>query len=348
MALWLGTKTLTTRVPVARTIFVTASCCGANTVTTRRCFATVEFPKQMDVDPKVRYPETYFNVKRFHERLREKKDNLSRAEVRAVRREYARPPPPGWNVRRFLREIRLFEEEESLEEVASLFDKLGGCGKQEAASGEDAGAEAEEGKADKGTEANCPKLDHAGERDLIGWSEFVSMDLKEATRLTMITAEQRRKLIRYINEFNHGLFPRVKSMVDAFAGKQYASHNQPWTAEEDAKLRESCDKWDADFGDAFIYISDDMQRPPEECRQRWLEIETIPGQRSSQGCELALSDSLRPLLMSRQFRMLPPTLLLVPSEKNFPLKKCAPFRLPKNLQKFRDPENFLQRSQATC
>lgn len=75
---------------------------------TARFFASVEYPNQREVDPRVRYPAQYLDVAAFQRGLREKSQRLSRTETLAVRREFAKPPPRGWDVKRFLEEIRLF------------------------------------------------------------------------------------------------------------------------------------------------------------------------------------------------------------------------------------------------
>ncbi|CAD7949276.1 unnamed protein product [Amoebophrya sp. A120] len=285
-------RTSTTRRPVSdKRCPVLSRAARTTRCTTRatRFFATVEYPKQSEVDPRVRYPKQYLDVHAFKRRLTEKKQELSRAEVSAVRREYAKPPPEGWDVRRFLKAIPdLFKEDENqLEEVAALFDPPHGS-----------------------------------------WADFASMDQKEVMRIPGLTGAQRRKLIHFLTEFNHGMFPKEvysENQLSVFAGRKYAKEGLPWTDEMDDALKASCDYWDVNFGDPWIYISNHCERPAREVKERWLEIVKKPQQRR-QRCELTLSDSMKPLLMNRHFRMLPPTLFLVPSKKNFPLA-----RLPKSL-----------------
>merc|ERR1712232_502217 len=58
--------------------------------------------------------------KAFRQALREKKENLSQAEVREIRREYAPPPPEGWTVLHFLERMKFGD---GAEEVAALFER---------------------------------------------------------------------------------------------------------------------------------------------------------------------------------------------------------------------------------
>lgn len=67
-----------------------------------------------------RYPKKYFDFKAFRETLRDKKESLSEAEMREVRREYAPPPPEGWTVREFLEQMSFGE---GYEDVADLFEE---------------------------------------------------------------------------------------------------------------------------------------------------------------------------------------------------------------------------------
>jgi len=68
----------------------------------------------------VRYPKKYFDFKAFRQSLRDKKESLSEAEMREVRREYAPPPPEGWTVREFLEQMKFGD---GYEDVADLFEE---------------------------------------------------------------------------------------------------------------------------------------------------------------------------------------------------------------------------------
>lgn len=67
-----------------------------------------------------RYPRRYFDFKAFRKALKEKKENLSQAELREIRREYAPPAPEGWTVLHFLERM---EFGEGAEDVANLFER---------------------------------------------------------------------------------------------------------------------------------------------------------------------------------------------------------------------------------
>lgn len=86
--------------------------------TTHRWFCDdAEVPKWL-----ARYPSRYFDFKAFRKSLRDKKENLSDAEMREVRREYAHPPPDGWTVLTFLEKMKFGD---GAEEVADLFEEWG-------------------------------------------------------------------------------------------------------------------------------------------------------------------------------------------------------------------------------
>ena len=67
-------------------------------------------------------------------------------------------------------------------------------------------------------------------------------------------------------------------------------------------------------------------------------------QNRSRECELAITKSSRPLLMTRYFKMDPPFLYIVPSEDNFPLAPMN-FSLSAKLVKYRRAECFAPHGQ---
>jgi len=69
-----------------------------------------------------RYPHRYFDFKAFRQALKAKKESLTEAELREIRREYAPPPPEGWTVLDFLQKIKFGD---GAEDVAALFEKWG-------------------------------------------------------------------------------------------------------------------------------------------------------------------------------------------------------------------------------
>lgn len=239
-----------------------------------------------------RYPKRYFDFKAFRDALRTKKEALSQAEEREIRREYAKEPPEGWTILTFLEQINFGE---GAEEVADLFER---------------------------------------------WEDFISMDSRDVRRLTDITAGQRRKIAKHIHLFNHGLWPRPteQEMYRQFGGTPLAREGKPWTPADDAQLLELADLYDVEFGDPWIYISWEAQRPFCEVRDRYIELVVKPRERSSR-CELAITKSSRPLLMHRRFRMIPPDLYIVPSEENFRLAERK-FELPAAFGKYRQSDIF--------
>lgn len=172
------------------------------------------------------------------------------------------------------------------------------------------------------------------------WGHFAGMSSTKIRDMKTLYPIQKRRLIHYLELFNHGLWPEPEKSeyYSAFQGKPYAFEGKEWTNEEDKKLVTSAEHWGVGFGDVWLYVSHDMQRPFEEVRKRYYEIVVKPKQRSS-SCELVLSKCMQPLLMNRQFRMLPSTVYLIPSEKYYPVA-VTNFKVPKNLLEYRDPDNF--------
>lgn len=72
------------------------------------------------IKPLARYPARFFDFKAFRKALKEKKENVSEAELREIRREYAPPPPEGWTVQHFLQRMGFGD---GVEEVANLFER---------------------------------------------------------------------------------------------------------------------------------------------------------------------------------------------------------------------------------
>lgn len=239
-----------------------------------------------------RYPPRFFDFKAFRKALKEKKENLSEAELREIRREYAPPPPEGWTVLEFLERMKFGD---GAEDVANLFES---------------------------------------------WEDFISMTPKDISRIMDITLPQRRLLSRYITLFNHGLWPRVSpdEFFQRFGGSRLAREGEPWTPEDDEKLVELAEFYDVNFGDPWIYISWEMQRRPEDVRDRYMEVVVKPRERATR-CEIAITKSSRPLHMNRKFRMIPTDLYIVPSAENFTLVPKR-FELPAAFQKYRQDDIF--------
>merc|ERR1712039_90389 len=111
-----------------------------------------------------------------------------------------------------------------------------------------------------------------------------------------------------------------------FAGKPLEREGQPWTPEEDARLKSLAVEYDVNFGDPWIYLSWELQRREDDVRDRYVELVVKPRERATRH-ELAITKASRPLHMHRKFRMIPPDLYIIPSEENFPLARNE-FKLP--------------------
>eukprot|EP00435_Cladocopium_sp_Y103_P070432 s576_g35.t1 len=255
-----------------------------------RRFFSDEVPKHIGFAPR------FFDFKAFRKALKEKKESLSEAELREVRREYALPPPEGWTILNFMEHMKFGD---GAEDVANLFEH---------------------------------------------WKDFISMSPRDIMRIPDITAEQRRKLDKYITLFNHGLWPRVSADIfkERFNGS-LANEGKPWTPEDDRELRELVKPgeqggYDVNFGDPWLYISWDMKRREDDVQQRYVELVVKQDERKTQH-EFAITKASRPLHMHRSFRIIPADLYIVPSEENFPLAKHR-FEVPNAFQKYRQDDIF--------
>ncbi|KAF4726605.1 hypothetical protein FOZ63_032919, partial [Perkinsus olseni] len=169
------------------------------------------------------------------------------------------------------------------------------------------------------------------------WSDFISSDYEDVQRVEM-APEQRRKLLVYLRKFNHGVWP-LREYEKRFKGTPLENEGKPWTDEDDKKLIQLAEVYDANFGDPWIYLSWELQRPREDVISRYMTEVKFPKQRQSR-CELAVTKSARPLIMSRRFPLLAPTCYVVPTEKNFPVADSNGFQLPRSFQRFRRSECF--------
>ncbi|CEM01626.1 unnamed protein product [Vitrella brassicaformis CCMP3155] len=173
------------------------------------------------------------------------------------------------------------------------------------------------------------------------WNDFIGAHWEELYKIEVLTPHQRRAIWKKINLYNHGLWPPTADKTEyfeRFKGKPLANAGKEWTESDDAKLLELAEYYDVNFGDPWLYISWDMQRTADEVRDRYVDIAVISKNRSRE-CELAITKSSRPLLMTRYFKMDPPFLYIVPSEDNFPLAPMN-FSLSAKLVKYRRAECF--------
>ena len=154
----------------------------------------------------MRFPAQYFNFAEFKKNLRWKKENLSRAEVQLVRREFAKEPPTISFARRVKMKNDAGEETTELKRVKARMTVYHFC--------------------------KAMKLSPAGHihrrvanyfKGPEGWKDFVALDKNELKRLLFLGRQQRRRLLYYITLFNHGLWPEreERDYRTVFAGRPY-------------------------------------------------------------------------------------------------------------------------------
>lgn len=146
---------------------------------------------------------------------------------------------------------------------------------------------------------------------------------------------QKRRIWKHINLFNHGLWPQNShtKYLDQFQSANLANEGADWSEADDKALMDWSEYYDVTFGDPWIYISWEMQRPVEDVAFRYWKTCTLTKYQSSQ-CELAVTKSCEPLMMNRSFKMDPPFVVLVPSRENYPLTDSGD-RISEKFNKFR-------------
>jgi len=174
------------------------------------------------------------------------------------------------------------------------------------------------------------------------WKGFVSCTPEDLKRVELLTTEQKRKLWKFLCLFNHGLWPEncYENYATNFQAAPLERENSPWTSFDDTKLLQLAKEYDVAFGDPWLYISWEMKRGADEVRERYTDIAKKPEQRASV-CELVVTRSSRPLLMSRRFKLDPPFLYIVPSKENFPSPPGDVFSLPLAFKEFRNSRLFV-------
>ena len=172
------------------------------------------------------------------------------------------------------------------------------------------------------------------------WTDFISSSRKDLLRVShLLSADQVKKLAVSIELFNRGLFGLSSSeTMQAFQGRRLRNHDAPWTPEDDEKLVHlAVEKYDYTFGDVWLYVSGEMERPIDDVRERFVEIYLKKNERR-EAMEIVLSKSFRPLLMNRQFRLLPPQCFLIPS-RSATLSEES-FSLPPAFTRYRSEAAF--------
>ncbi|CDJ62363.1 hypothetical protein, conserved [Eimeria necatrix] len=146
-----------------------------------------------------------------------------------------------------------------------------------------------------------------------------------------ITNAHRRLLLRHLRLFNHGLWPEnsYSDYMQRFQAAPLKREGMPWTEEEDKQLLQLAEKYDANFGDPWLYLSWELQRDSQDVHKRYISLVVEPRD-AKRRCEFTLTKCLKPLFFSRHFKLLPSFLFLVPKTLNSspdkPLEVPAPFR----------------------
>lgn len=255
------------------------------------------------------FPRIYFDLKAFRKGISEKKQSLIQAERREIDRVYAKPAPAGWDIIRFIKETGLEPTEDgtksSQDEKEKFYTDLASC--------------------------------------FDDWNDFISSSRKDLFRVAnLVSASQVKKLAHYIELYNHGLFPRIVAHEnEALRGEEPMNETKEWSTKDDEILVDlALNKYDYTFGDPWIYIADELKRSPDSVHDRFIEIFVKPSNRK-RTCEVVISKSFRPLLMNRQFRVMPPQCYIVPSEVNFSSETdgSQKFIVPPSFERFSDPSS---------
>lgn len=246
------------------------------------------------------FPKVYFDLKAFRRGLKEKKESIIQAEERVINRAYALEPPEGWTIGTFLEKANILEGEAN----ESARKQLEAC--------------------------------------FDDWSDFISASRKDLFRVShIISSEQVNRLAISIELFNRGLLGLAPEDIrKVFAGDQVANAGKAWAAEDDDKLLLlAVDKYDYTFGDVWLYVSSELQRPIDEVRDRFIDI--YLKHREKRETEIVLTKSFRPLLMNRQFRLMPPQCFLIPSASRGKFEPVSESGIPEAFRKYRNEKAFL-------
>lgn len=249
------------------------------------------------------FPRVYFDLKAFRKGIAEKKSSLLEAEKREIDRAFAKEAPAGWSISDFLRKSQIGKLGDLKgDDLDRFYSEVAAC--------------------------------------FENWNDFISSSRKDLFRVSnLLNPKQVKSLAHHLELFNHGLFPKPEPSSSVFQGKPLANADKEWTSADDEQLLElATQKYDHTFGNPWLFISWDMQRSVDAVRARFVEIFLKP-KNASRNSEICLSKSFRPLLMNRQFRLIPPQCVIVPSEANFP-SGSAKFELPEKFLPYRNSDSF--------
>ena len=156
------------------------------------------------------------------------------------------------------------------------------------------------------------------------FADLLSADEKQWERIHGVKLGEARKVIEKLRKFSYGVkTKRTEGGV----------RTAVWSSEDDKKLISLCLEFDVTFGDPWLFIGPEINKSPDECMRRFFEIS------EKRNCEneLALTRCMEPLLMNRDFKLMPPRLIFIPTSENHPKTS---FTLPLAFRKFRNPDIF--------
>jgi hypothetical protein len=149
-----------------------------------------------------------------------------------------------------------------------------------------------------------------------GLPDLLASDAQELYRVHGITASEVQKILRFSDKlkFTQNLSPHAAS----------STPTPRWTPALDAQLLAATETFDASFGDPWLYVAAELSLSPDACLHRYAELKIRPRWNQSQA-ELFLGKCLSSVLhMNRDFRLVPPRLVVVPTEQTLP--PCDPIR----------------------
>ncbi|SBT82264.1 conserved Plasmodium protein, unknown function [Plasmodium ovale] len=157
------------------------------------------------------------------------------------------------------------------------------------------------------------------EKSFSSWKDFITTTPKDLFTIECLTNEQRRKIWKYVNKYNYGLYPEdsYDDFVKNFQAPPLENENKPWTDEEEEKLIYYLNYYDVDFGDPWLYISWKMKRTFDDVQNKYVDLHLKQKNRKRK-CEICLTKCTTPLLMNRKFKLDPPFIFFIPSSVNFP------------------------------
>lgn len=134
------------------------------------------------------------------------------------------------------------------------------------------------------------------------WKDFISSNRQDLFRVSnVLNATQIKRLNHHLELFNRSLWP------GDLKANFVEPKNPEWTQQDRDQLQ--CFVKVYGLPNPWIYISYEMNRTVDDVREEFWRISKKYGQKM----EISLTKSFRPLLMNRQFRLVPPQVILVKS-----------------------------------